>query len=147
MKMRIECSAKFYKQLLTDLKALNNMTTSNANTQPSTSSSNSLKNSKQNQTGKKSKNKQQNKENSSDLNEENATNESSAQSSSQPITGADSLVVENDEVNGTECEIILLIDPGLIKKVQETVLSVCKGQAVCDVVSLKETVEGDEIIT
>ena len=146
MKMRIECSAKFYKQLLTDLKALNNMTTSNANTQPATSSSNSLKNSKQNQTGKKSKNKQ-NKENSSDLNEENATNESSAQSSSQPITGADSLVVENDEVNGTECEIILLIDPGLIKKVQETVLSVCKGQAVCDVVSLKETVEGDEIIT
>jgi len=145
MKMRIECQSKFYKQLLSDLKALNNSQTpaSSSNSQASSSNQKTAKN----QNKKNAKNKQQNNENSEETNgaTSSATNENS--SSNQPITSSDSLIVESDEVNGTECEIILLIDPGLIKKVQETVLSVCKGQAVCDVVSLKETVEGDEIIT
>merc|ERR1712062_255144 len=97
--------------------------------------------------GKNSKNKQPNNENIQETNGATSSTTNENSSSNQPITSNDSLIVESDEVNGTECEIILLIDPGLIKKVQETVLSVCKGQAVCDVVSLKETVEGDEIIT
>ena len=138
MKMRVECNAKFYKQVLADLKALNSTEATNPG---SNSGGASQKSGKQN---KKSKNKQQNE------NEE-ATSSSSANHSStekQPVSSGDGgLVVESDEVNGTECEIILLIDPGLIKKVQETVLSVCKGQASCDVLSLKETVEGDEIIS
>ena len=53
----------------------------------------------------------------------------------------------NQEINGNECELIILIDPGLIKQVQDTIMSVCKGQGHCEVISLKETVEGDELIS
>ena len=138
------------KTLLAEFSSLKTGT-NKPSSQNSATSNSSSQNSKAS-CSKNKKGKQQNSNKQEDMKaDESAANDSQSEpttsSSQSSNANNNSLIVETQEVNGSECELIILIDPGLIKQVQDTVLAVCKGQGHCEVISLKETVEGDELIS
>ncbi|KAH3888889.1 ribosome maturation protein SBDS-like [Dreissena polymorpha] len=54
--------------------------------------------------------------------------------------------VEHDEFDDEELEMVILIDPGSFREVEELVREGTKGRAQIEVLSLKDVTEGDELL-